>query len=97
MNVAVEILQCTTEFAGMHKSGQDSTFAEVNELIALLTQHEEDLLKHLMDLNWKTGREPWPFEAPSKVSRPPPCGSTSSSANRTRRTDLHLRVCANCA
>ena len=28
-----------------------------NELIALLTQHEEDLLKHLMDLNWKTGRE----------------------------------------
>ena len=39
----------------------------------------------------------WPFEAPSKVPRPPPCGSTSSSANRTRRTDLHLRVCANCA
>ena len=29
----------------------------MNELIALLTQHEEDLLKHLMDLNWKTGRE----------------------------------------
>ena len=29
--------------------------------------------------------ERWPFEAPSKVSRPPPCGSTSSSANRTRR------------
>ena len=39
----------------------------------------------------------WPFEAPSKVPRPPPCGSTSSSANRTRRTDLYLRVCANCA
>ena len=34
---------------------------------------------------------------PSKVFRPPPCGSTSSSANRTRRTDLHLRVCADCA
>ena len=54
---AVEILQCTTEFAGKHKSGQDSTFAEVNELTALLTQHEEDLLKHLMGLNWQTGRE----------------------------------------
>ena len=38
--------------------------------------------------------ERWPFEPPSKVSRPPPCGSTGSSANRTRRTDLHLRVCA---
>ena len=41
--------------------------------------------------------ERWSFEASSKVSRPPPCGSTSSSANRTRRTDLHLRVCADCA
>ena len=28
-----------------------------SDLIALLTLHEEDLLKHLMDLNWKTGRE----------------------------------------
>ena len=38
----------------------------------------------------------WPFEPPSRVSRPPPCGSTGSCANRTRRTDLHLhlRVCA---
>ena len=35
-----------------------------------------------------------PFEPPSKVSRPPPCGSTGSCATRTRRTDLHLRVCA---
>ena len=35
-----------------------------------------------------------PFEAPSKVPRPPPCGSTGSCATRTRRTDLHLRVCA---
>ena len=34
-----------------------------------------------------------PFEAPSKVPRPPPCGSTGSCATRTRRTDLHLRVC----
>ena len=51
---AVEILQCTTEFAGKHKPGQDGTFAVVvNELIALLTEHEEDLLKHLMDLNWR--------------------------------------------
>ena len=33
-----------------------------------------------------------PFEAPSKVPRPPPCGSTGSCATRTRRTDLHLRV-----
>ena len=41
--------------------------------------------------------ERWPFEPPSKVPRPPPCGSISSSANRTRRTDLHLRVCANYA
>ena len=35
-----------------------------------------------------------PFEAPSKVPRPPPCGSAGSCATRTRRTDLHLRVCA---
>ena len=35
-----------------------------------------------------------PFEAPSKVPRPPPCESTGSCATRTRRTDLHLRVCA---
>ena len=35
-----------------------------------------------------------PFEAPSKVPLPPPCGSTGSCATRTRRTDLHLRVCA---
>ena len=55
---AVEILQCTTEFAGKHKSGQDSAFAEVNELTELLTQHEEDLLKHLLGLNWQTGRIP---------------------------------------
>jgi hypothetical protein len=34
-----------------------------------------------------------PFEAPSKVPRPPPCESTGSCATRTRRTDLHLRVC----
>ena len=32
----------------------------------------------------------WPFQPPSKVSWPPP----GSSATRTRRTDLHLRVCA---
>jgi len=54
---SVEILQSTTEFAGLHKSGQDSAFAQVNELIKQLTQHEEDLLKHLMNINWKTGRE----------------------------------------
>ena len=53
---SVEILQCTTEFAGLHKSRQDSAFAQVNELIELLTQHEEDLLKHLLGLNWQTGR-----------------------------------------
>ena len=34
-----------------------------------------------------------PFEAPSKVPRPPPCERTGSCATRTRRTDLHLRVC----
>ena len=55
---SVEILQCTTEFAGLHKSGQDSAFAEVNELTELLTQHEEDLLKHINGLNWQTGRIP---------------------------------------
>ena len=55
---SVEILQCTTEFAGLHKSGQDSAFAQVNELIELLTQHEEDLLKHINGLNWQTGRIP---------------------------------------
>ena len=55
---SVEILQCTTEFAGLHKSGQDSAFAQVNELIKQLTQHEEDLLKHIDDLNWQSGRIP---------------------------------------
>ena len=55
---SVEILQSTTEFAGLHKSGQDSAFAQVNELIKQLTQHEEDLLKHIDDLNWQSGRIP---------------------------------------
>ena len=55
---AVEILQCTTEFAGKHKSGQeDISAAAASDLIALLTLHEEDMLKHLMKINWKTGRE----------------------------------------
>ena len=53
---AVEILQCTTEFAGKHKSGQEDISA-ASDLIALLTLHEEDMLKHLMKINWKTGRE----------------------------------------
>ena len=53
---AVEILQCTTEFAGKHKSGQEDISA-ASDLIALLTLHEEDILKHLMKINWKTGRE----------------------------------------
>ena len=47
---------------------------------------------------YRTGKsvsyERWPFEPPSKVSRPLPCGSTGSCANRTGRTDLHLKVCA---
>ena len=55
---SVEILQCTTEFAGLHKSGQDSAFAQVNELIEQLAQHEEDLLKYIDGLNWQSGRIP---------------------------------------
>ena len=55
---SVEILQSTTEFAGLHKSGQDSAFAQVNEIVELLTQHEEDLLKYINGLNWQTGRIP---------------------------------------
>ena len=56
---SVEILQSTTEFAALRKSGTATTaFAEVNELVKQLTSHEEDLLKYIEGLNWKSGRIP---------------------------------------
>ena len=56
---SVEILQSTTEFAALRKSGTATTaFTEVNELVKQLTSHEEDLLKYIDGLNWKSGRIP---------------------------------------
>ena len=53
----VEILQFTTEFADKQKPGQHD-LSVAPDLIALLTLHEEDILKQLLkEVDWENTRQ----------------------------------------
>ena len=55
---AVEILQFITEFADKQSSPPSQIDPTTSDLIELLTQHEEDILKHLCkEVDWASEKQ----------------------------------------